>query len=260
MGALRNWFGSLAAPRDVAPALPRLNAAQRPALLYAIGDVHGCLDQLRALETRIVADAAGTPGEKWIVMLGDYVDRGPRSADVLDHLLAPPPAGFRRICLRGNHEAAMLAASEDAEGLETWLGWGVESTLASYGMGPAQIATLTDRGRPAAKLQLLRAYVPDEHIAFLRDLPAMLTVPGYIFVHAGLRPGLAIPAQRDADLLWIRRDFLDAPHDFGAVVVHGHTPTDVPFISDWRVGVDTGCYGSGVLTGVRVDGVGVRVV
>jgi serine/threonine protein phosphatase 1 len=260
MGALRSWIGSLSGRKDAAPALPRLHAAQRPALLYAIGDVHGCLDQLRALEARIVADAGDTPGERWIVMLGDYVDRGPRSAEVLDHLIAPPLSGFRRICLRGNHEAAMLAAFEDPAGLETWLSWGVESTLASYGMGPAQIAQLAERGRPAAKLQLLRAHVPDEHLDFLRDLPAMLTVPGYIFVHAGLRPGVPLAAQRDTDLLWIRHAFLDAEHDFGAVVVHGHTPMDQPFLSDRRVGIDTGCYGSGVLTAVRVDADGVKVV
>lgn len=259
MNALKAWLNGLIAGKDPGPAAPRLHAAERPALIYAIGDVHGCLAELKALEARIVADAAGEPGEKWLVMLGDYVDRGPYSAQVIDHLLAPPPKGFKRICLRGNHEAAMLAAI-DGTGLETWIGWGVESTLSSYGLGGAQITMLSSPGRLSAKQQTLAAYIPDEHAAFLRELPAMLTVPGYIFVHAGLRPGVPLAAQRDSDLLWIRSDFLDADHDFGAVVVHGHTPADEPFLSAHRIGLDTGCFASGRLTGLRVDADGAWVV
>ncbi|MDX6767095.1 MAG: metallophosphoesterase family protein [Candidatus Methylacidiphilales bacterium] len=259
MNALKAWLSGLIAGKDPGPAAPRLHAAQRPPLLYAIGDVHGCLTELKALEARIVADAASEPGEKWLVMLGDYVDRGPHSAQVIDHLLAPPPKGFKRICLRGNHEAAMLGALDGA-GLETWLGWGVESTLASYGLGAAQIALLSGPGRLSAKQQTLAAYIPDEHATFLRELPTMLTVPGYIFVHAGLRPGVPLAAQRDNDLLWIRGDFLDTDHDFGAVIVHGHTPADEPFLSAYRIGLDTGCFASGRLTGLRVDGDGAWVV
>src|SRR5687768_13411836 len=125
MAGLGGWLGSLFGRTNTAPAsaVPRLSAAERPALLYAIGDVHGCLDALKAVEARIVADAAGIPGEKWIVMLGDYVDRGPHSAQVLDHLTARPPAGFSRICLRGNHEEAMLDALEDPRAIDIWLGF-----------------------------------------------------------------------------------------------------------------------------------------
>jgi len=261
MAGLGVWFeglfGRTAGPASTAP---RLNAAERPALLYAIGDVHGCLDALKALEARIIADAADTPGEKWIVMLGDYVDRGPHSAQVLDHLTARPPSGFSRICLRGNHEEAMLDALEDPRAIDTWLGFGSEATLASYGLSATQIEDLARPGRAASRQQLLHAYVPDEHIAFLRNLPVMLTVPGYILVHAGLRPGVATTAQLDRDLMWIRGEFLAANHDFGAVVIHGHTPADEPYLSARRVGIDTACFASGTLTAVRVDDDGVRVL
>jgi serine/threonine protein phosphatase 1 len=262
MARLASWIDSLLnrSERAVATPLPRLSAAERPALIYAIGDVHGCLDALKALEARIVADAADTPGEKWIVMLGDYVDRGLNSAGVLDHLIARPPAGFSRICLRGNHDEAMLAALEDSRSVETWIGWGVETTLASYGLGATQIAELAAPGRASAKQQLLQAYIPDEHIAFLRNLPVILTVPGYIFVHAGLRPGVEPALQRDRDLMWIRDEFLNTDHDFGATVIHGHTPVDHPYVSPHHISIDTACYASGVLTAVRVDASGVRVV
>ena len=260
MARLPDWMDRLMGRAEAAAPLPRLTAAQRPALIYAIGDVHGCLDQLQALEARIVADAAGTAGDKWIVMLGDYVDRGPRSAQVLDHLIAPPPAGFSRISLRGNHDQAMLSALEDPRALDSWIGWGIESTLGSYGLGPSQMAELAAPGRAATRQQLLQAHIPDEHVAFLRNLPVLLSVPGYIFVHAGLRPGVATAQQRDRDLMWIRGEFLDAGYDFGATVVHGHTPVDAPELTPHRIGIDTGCYASGILTAVRIDDRGVTVV
>lgn len=238
----------------------RLNATERPALIYAVGDVHGCLGPLLDLEARVVADAAGATGEKWIVMLGDYVDRGPQSAQVIDHLIGPPPPGFKRICLRGNHDDAMLAALELDDGLEAWLAWGVQTTLASYGLNAEEIAVLEGPGPSRGKRELLRARVPPSHIEFLRSLPVLVAVPGYVFVHAGLRPGIALAKQRDHDLLWIRGEFLDADYDFGAVVVHGHTPDDEPFLSPRRVGIDTACFASGRLTAVRVSDDGVQVL
>jgi serine/threonine protein phosphatase 1 len=237
----------------------RLTAGKRPDLLYAIGDVHGCLDQLRALEARIIADAAGADGEKWIVMLGDYIDRGPASAQVLDHLLAPPPPGFKRICLRGNHEQSLLDCLGDASVIDRWLEYGGVETMLSYGMAASRLDELR-RGRPKARRQLLEAHIPEEHLELLRGLPSSLAVPGYIFVHAGLRPGIPIENQTGRDMLWIRREFLDAEYDFGAVVVHGHTPAPEPFVSAHRIGIDTGCYMTGRLTAVRIDGGGARVL
>jgi serine/threonine protein phosphatase 1 len=243
------------------PAGARLNAPRRPPLLYAVGDVHGCLEALLELEHRILADAREVAGEKWIVHLGDYIDRGPRSAQVIDHLLAAPPAGFQRICLRGNHEAMMLAALADPANIEPWLALGGDRTMQSYGVSAAQIEALSRRSRAPTALQALRAHVPDEHVTFLHELATVLSVPGYIFVHAGLRPGIALLAQAEADMLWIRDEFIGAAHDFGAVVVHGHTPVQEPFASAHRICIDTGCFMTGRLTALRVDaGGGVRFV
>lgn len=254
---LDSWLARAETPGN---RLPRLSLADRPPLIYAVGDVHGCLEALTALEARILSDCEDTPGEKLLVMLGDYVDRGPQSAQVLDHLIDTPLPGFRRICLRGNHDAAMLAALEDPGSLDAWLGWGAEPTLASYGMNPAEIAMATGRGRASDRQKLLRSFVPDEHIAFLRSLPVLVSVPGYVFVHAGLRPGLALERQSDHDLLWIRDEFLDADHDFGATVIHGHTPAAEPSLYSRRIGIDTACFASGRLTAVRVGNDGVRLV
>ncbi|MEQ1771110.1 MAG: metallophosphoesterase family protein [Devosia sp.] len=218
-----------------------------PAVTYAVGDVHGCLDQLRALETLIVADAAGIDGEKLIVMLGDYVDRGPASAQVIDHLLAPPPEGFIRICLGGNHEAAMLAflSGEDADG--DWLGFGSEATLASYGMGLNEFTgSATEIRRAALPL------VPAEHREFLMAQPVLVETPHHIFAHAGVRPGVALEAQTDEDLLWFRDGFAADYGEFGKVVVHGHTPLREPFVSAHRIDVDTMAFATGRLTAVRL--------
>lgn len=241
---------------DAEPTGLRLSAPQRPALIYAIGDIHGCLDQLLDLEARIVADAAATAGEKWMVCLGDYIDRGPKSAQVIDHLMTPPHQGFRRICLRGNHETAMLDALRDPSVIEDWFRFGGDATMESYGLSFSQIELLGGRGRSSTKLQLLQAHIPDEHIQFLEGLPVMLGVPGFIFVHAGLRPHVELERQAEYDLIWIRGEFLDADHDFGAIVVHGHTPADEPTSLRFRVGIDTGCYMNGRLTAVRIDEAG----
>jgi serine/threonine protein phosphatase 1 len=238
------------------PRVIRLSAGERPPLLYAIGDIHGCLDPLLTLEARIVADAQGAAGEKWLVYLGDYIDRGPKSAQVIDHLTAAPPPGFRRICLRGNHEAVMLAALEDAVALDDWLVLGGDATLLSYGVSAQQIEALRRGGRATSRLNLIRAYIPEEHIGFLRDLVAMVSLPGYVFVHAGLRPGVAIMEQDADDMIWIRGEFLDAMHDFGAVVVHGHTIAPEPELLAGRIGIDTGCFMTGRLTALRIDATG----
>jgi serine/threonine protein phosphatase 1 len=102
----------------------------------------------------------------------------------------------------------------------------------------------------------MQAHIPDEHVSFLRGLPLLLSVPGYIFVHAGLRPGIALLDQGEEDMLWIRDEFLEAAHDFGAVVVHGHTPVHQPFLSSHRIGIDTGCFMTGRLTALRIDAAG----
>lgn len=230
-----------------------LTVERAPAVVYAIGDIHGCLAQLRELESMIVADAENVAGEKWIVCLGDYTDRGPQSSQVIDHLIAPPPAGFHRITLRGNHDAMMLEAIEDPRRLNGWLSVGGDATLQSYGID----LSATRRG---ISRDVLRANIPDEHVRFLSSLTTALVMPGYVFVHAGLRPGIALDQQVEDDMLWIREEFYDAGHDFGVMVVHGHSITPDPQLLKYRTGIDTGCFMSGRLTAARIDAVGITVL
>jgi serine/threonine protein phosphatase 1 len=237
-------------PRSGAPATrsrPKLFFDHRPDVIYAIGDVHGCHSLLLKLEQSILRDAATVPGEKWIVLLGDYVDRGPASAAVLAHLLSPVPAGFKRVCLAGNHEGLMLSYLDDPDPGHFWLGLGGRDTLHSYG-----IDNVTER-RSSMKA-LLEHRVPSEHVDFLRTAPSLLSVPHFTFVHGGIRPGIPLAQQVDQDLLWLRPD-LDkakaAPADF--VTIHGHTPIRNVALNAGRVNVDTGAYATGILSCVRID-------
>ncbi len=203
--------------------------------VYAIGDVHGCADRLAALHGGIRADAEARPVARiQLVHLGDYVDRGPDSAGVLELLLGPPPvAGAGVVTLVGNHEAMMLdacAPDASAGALRFWLENGGAETLESYGADPA------DPGWPD--------HIPPEHLALLRRCPISHAAGDYLFVHAGVRPEVPLDRQDPFDLLWIREPFLSWRGRLGAVVVHGHTPTPVPAIRDHRIGIDTGaCFG-----------------
>ncbi len=217
-------------------------------VIYAVGDVHGCIGLMRALEARIGEDAATLPGRKLLVMLGDYVDRGPDSAGVLDRLSAHPPAGIdRRICLMGNHERLMLDFLADPR-LDRWLGFGGAETLGSYGIDPEGFARLGARHR----LQALQSHIPGEHIQFLQSLPLIVETPYHVFVHAGLRAGVPVAAQAEADALWMRDDFAETYADSVQWVVHGHSPVPAPVVLGRRIAVDTGAYLTGRLSAVRL--------
>src|SRR5918994_4153924 len=140
--------------------------------IYAVGDVHGCLDELLSLERAIVADGKNLPGRKIIIMLGDYVDRGPASSQVIDHLLAPPPAGFERICLAGNHEVVMLDYIDGRLGLADWMSMGAASTLLSYGIDHDRLVQIYRSSRQID--EVVRMTIPAAHIAFLRSLPILV--------------------------------------------------------------------------------------
>lgn len=228
-----------------APAARKRLAATFEGPVYAIGDVHGCLDLLLALEARIVADAATSGAAPTVIMLGDYIDRGPHSAEVIEHLLARP-AGFDRLCLAGNHELAMLGYLDDPRRNGGWLEFGGLETLASYGIDTARISRL---GRRAIG-QLLDSHVPAEHRRFLAALPIAIETPDWIFVHAGLRPGIPVSRQSDWDLCLFRDDFTADYAEFGKLIIHGHTPVATPLISPHRIDIDTGAYYSGHLTAV----------
>jgi len=209
--------------------------------VYAIGDVHGCATRLAALHAKIAADLAQRPiDHPTILHLGDYVDRGPDSAATIAAIAGSEAvaSGVRRLNLMGNHEQMMLEALEttDTATIERWLDNGGEASLESWGIPPS--------AQPAE----WSALVPARDLAFLRRLPLTHRAGGYLFVHAGLRPGRPIERQSIEDLLWIREPFLSFNGDFGAVVVHGHTPRDEPELRPNRIGIDTGAVYGGRLT------------
>lgn len=218
--------------------------------IYAIGDVHGCLEQLLDLEQRIVADAQRLPGEKLIVMLGDYVDRGPDSAGVIDHLMTPPPAGFKRICLAGNHEILMLSYLEGRCALSKWVAVGASTTLLSYGIDHDRLVRVYGQLRQLDAA--IRGAIPATHAAFLRSLPVLVQSPGFVFVHAGFHPETPPERQADDVLVSIRSAFYERAHLLKETVIHGHTPVPRVRLEGRRLNIDTGAYLGGPLTAVRV--------
>ena len=207
--------------------------------VYAVGDVHGCAGQLAALHELIAADARARPVARVsLVHLGDYVDRGPDSAGVLDRLLGPPPLpGAEVVNLVGNHETMFLDACDPRApdgALPFWLDNGGAETLASYGTDPEE------EGWWEA--------VPHEHLDFMHACKLSWTAGDYLFVHAGIRPEVPLSQQDPFDLLWIREPFLSFTGDLPWVVVHGHTPSQAPSIRSHRIGIDTGACFGGALT------------
>ena len=226
---------------------PRLRADD-VAVVYAIGDIHGCYDLLLELIERIRQDAKHITGRRILVTLGDYVDRGPRSAEVLNWLCGPAPEGFDRISLAGNHEAMMLEFLASPSPSSPWLDFGGMDTLDSYGVDVPRFV----RARRQERLAILKASIPVAHVNLLTNLPSLLELAEVVFVHAGLRPGFELSEQVDVDLLWIREPFLSGPADRGPLVVHGHTPAAAPVVTGRRICVDTGAFATGVLTAVRL--------
>ena len=217
---------------------------------YVIGDVHGRYDLLSALERRIVADAAGLPGRKLIIMLGDFIDRGPASAQVVGRLMAPPPKDFDRICLTGNHEMAMLSYIDGEISLDDWAALGGDATLASYGV---DIPKLKEQYPKQKKLDtFIRTWLPDDHVNFLRRLPIMLDTPKALFVHAGIDPDRPISEQEDDDLVFIRSRFYDSAQPLPKLIVHGHTPVRQAEVDGLRLNLDTGAFRSGRLSAARL--------
>lgn len=222
--------------------------------VYAVGDIHGRFDLLTAMLERIQADAKSLPpgGKAHIVFLGDYLDRGNHSRSVLDHLIAWPLPRFEPTFLRGNHEATMLQFLDDLSAGPGWLTYGGVNTLLSYGVRPP--VDVPPRLRLAAVQWQLREAIPTAHVAFLRRLQFYAEIGSYLFVHAGIRPGVPLDQQRYDDLVWIREDFLSSTADHGRVVVHGHTITMEAESLPNRIGVDTGAYATGRLTAAVLEG------
>src|SRR5690606_9597245 len=159
---------------------PKIKITLKDTVVYAVGDVHGCHDALLSLEQKIVADSARFDGRKLIIMLGDYIDRGPQSSRVVEHLTRPPPEGFERICLAGNHETALVDYLDGKLSREAWLAGGGGPTLLSYGIDPAYLTGLYGEEID----DVVRSSIPPEHVNFLRSLPVMAHSGRLVFVHA----------------------------------------------------------------------------
>jgi serine/threonine protein phosphatase 1 len=219
--------------------------------IYAIGDVHGRADLLARVLAGIDADVAAYPALRVVeVLLGDYIDRGPQSREVLDMLVARSQRR-RMVCLKGNHETYIPDFLRNPAILEQWRHFGGLETLISYGVTPF-INTDQQRQRELAGA-FLRA-LPEGHRRFLAGLKTSFACGDYFFVHAGVRPGIPLSQQHERDLLWIREDFLLHEESFGKIVIHGHTPVAEPDIRPNRINIDTGAYATGHLTCLVLEG------
>lgn len=227
--------------------------------IYVVGDIHGRVDLLNRLHDRIRDDAAASTQHRHVIVyLGDYVDRGEASRTVLDVFLDEPLPGFERIFLKGNHEEMMLGFLDNAAVGAMWLHNGGDATAYSYGVRLASPSTTNHRYFEMQ--QALREKVPERHLDFLRGLALYHVEGGYLFVHAGVQPGVPIEQQSSEDLLWIRDEFITSRADHGHCVVHGHTIVDEPELRPNRIGIDTGAYISNVLSCLVLEGTERRII
>jgi serine/threonine protein phosphatase 1 len=233
-----------------------LDAARVPkgVRVYVIGDIHGCITLLEQLHALVERDArAGPRGMRNIIVyLGDYVDRGLHSREVLDVLCGRPLPGFDPVFLRGNHDQQFLDFFEDPRSGAVWFRYGGDATVYSYGVRIPETVGATQRF--AYVRDELAAKVPHAHIELLARTQLYCEIGDYAFVHAGIRPELPLDRQVPEDLMWIRDGFLDYDRPLDKVVVHGHSVSDRPQLREHRIGIDTGaCYGN-ALTCLVLEG------
>jgi serine/threonine protein phosphatase 1 len=238
------------------PGAPH-RAARTPegTVIYAIGDIHGRDDLLAALLEGVRRDAGQRPARRrLLVFLGDYISRGPGSRAVVERVMALAWPGFELVTLKGNHEDLLLRFLDgDLAAGALWLDYGGAQALQAYGMAP-EVGARGDEGGAERLRRELAAALPARHLEFCRRLRLHHREGGYYFVHAGIRPGVPLEQQSDADRLWIRSEFTDSCADHGVVVVHGHCIAALPQVRHNRIGIDTGAYASGHLTCAVLEG------
>ena len=220
---------------------------------YAIGDVHGRLDLLEGLLKQIEADHRARGGDVTpvLVFLGDLIDRGPQSREVVEKVVAGALPGFQTVVLAGNHEEVLVRLLDgEEELLPEWLRFGGAECLQSYGLDPSALLAIPE----LAALEQLRAAIPAAHNRFLGSLADTFRFGDYLFVHAGIRPGIPLEAQSPVDLRWIRQPFLGDRRDHGLMIVHGHTIKQEIDEQPNRIGIDTGAHHFGVLTALGIEG------
>jgi serine/threonine protein phosphatase 1 len=234
----------LSAPMTLLPSRPGPAYEGAGRLIYAVGDVHGRADLLLSLLDEIASDADSLGRPARVVLLGDLVNRGPQSREVLDLLLGGPSRPQDEwVVLRGNHDQLMLDALRGGKPtvFASFLAKGGAATLASYGLP-----------RRRMSLRSAQEVVPAAHLDFLESLPLLYCADRYLFVHAGVEPGKALEQQTAKTLMTIRHEFLEKDHGLPFTVVHGHTPTPQPVLTPFRIGIDTGASSAGILTCVAL--------
>lgn len=231
------------------PAPRRQPAVPEGMRVYAVGDIHGRADLLETMAGLIARDLALRPGpEATTIFLGDYVDRGPQSSQVIDQLVRGDfPTSI--VTLRGNHEEILTKFLSGEVDMAYHDQLGGSATLASYGVDSVDYAWAGTADRA-----LMLEAIPPEHRDFLDSLGLAETVGDYFFCHAGARPGVALDRQSAQDLMWIRDEFLRSTYDFGKVIVHGHTPVRAPLIRPNGIDIDTHAFASGILTALVLEG------
>jgi serine/threonine protein phosphatase 1 len=239
-----------------APAAPTPRSLPDGLRVYAVGDIHGRIDCLEEVLGLLAADLAAAPpaGGALIVFLGDYIDRGPHSAAVIERLTEPLGLPARARFLKGNHEDAMLQFLDDPQRARAWVGWGRE-TFQSYGLAIEEPeAIIAEPVRLDALRDALAQAVPPHHRAFLDGLLPSTQIGDYFFAHAGVDPDLPLGLQPDRALFWVREKFLTSEKEFGRLVVHGHSVSAQPEERANRIGIDTGAYATGILTALVLEG------
>lgn len=244
MGFLRRIAGSLRSS-------PSPARGKEGARAFGIGDIHGRLDLLNALLAQIEAEVAALPKRRnFLVLLGDLIDRGPDSRGVVERLRTYRHEEIRPVFLVGNHEEILLRVLDGEPGLiESWLQFGGAECAASYGVDVGKLARLSEHEGAA----LLRRHIPPEHISFIEEFADTFRFGDYLFVHAGIRPGIPLEEQRRQDLRWIRDPFLSDTHEHGFLVVHGHTVVEEIDERHNRIGIDTGAVRTGILSAIVID-------
>ncbi|MFZ4761643.1 MAG: metallophosphoesterase family protein [Alphaproteobacteria bacterium] len=227
-------------------------------VIYAVGDIHGRADLLEKLLCHIHEHRQNRPNHHaFLVFIGDYVDRGMESKDVIDLLLESIPPNIEPIFLKGNHEAMLLQFMHEAnpDYAAAWLAnhSGGLATLYSYGVG-IDMASAQSEDYWRDRSAFLQEKMPANHLAFFQKLKTMHQMGDYLFVHAGIRPGLPLTQQTENDLLWIREPFLSDSRDHGLMVVHGHTIGEKPLLLNNRIAIDTGAFATGRLTCLVLEG------
>lgn len=239
------------AKKEPAPDVPKVAPTDR---IYAVGDVHGRVDLLNGMIKKIALDILEHEDERTprIIFLGDYIDRGDHSKDVIDVLISfegtLPKERLR--FLMGNHEAALLSFLQDPTGRAEWLRFGGLQTLSSYGVVPPK--SNPDPADLIGVADALRAAM-GPHISFLMSFERIIRSGDVVFAHAGIEPGVALENQDEDAILWGRSNFIEAGGEKGLRVVHGHYDANEPVLTPARICVDTGAYYSGRLTAVRLD-------